>query len=412
MTEQVLFGLHLSDRSGGGPLDDDIVPFAARLKDQGYDHDVARRKVRLLADASRWLRQRGLGVASFDEQGADAFVRYRRRRLLIVREDRGTLRAFIAQLRATGRLPARILPPVASIQHPAELEFRQYLTQERGISASSVHTYGRFVRIFLSECFGSEAVDLGKLSAEDVRGHLLRQIKIMGRKNAKMMGTALRSFFRFLYLRGETSAPLAGVVPNVAHWRLSTIPLFLKSQDVERVLNACDHTTPAGRRDHAVLLLLARLGLRAGEVLRLRLEDIHWEAGEVSIDGKGGQIDRMPLPHEVGQALATYLRQPRPVGSSRRVFVTVIAPFRTVRAVSTISSIVARAFTRAGLSPPLKGAHVFRHSLATNMLSHGASLQEVAQVLRHRALSTTQIYAKVNMAALRPLAQVWPGDKT
>jgi site-specific recombinase XerD len=222
------------------------------------------------------------------------------------------------------------------------------------------------------------------------------------------MVTALRSFLRFLLQRGEIDVDLAASVLTVADWRLSTVPKYLAAEEIERLLEALDRGTSTGRRDYAILLLLARLGLRAGEVVALELEDIDWRAGELNVRGKGLRHDRLPLLSEVGEALAAYLHTDRPKSPTRRVFLCMKAPCRGLAGPSTVTTIVRRALERAGLHPPTKGAHLLRHSLATGMLNHGASMAEVRELLRHRASATTEIYAKVDFSALRALAQPWP----
>jgi site-specific recombinase XerD len=224
----------------------------------------------------------------------------------------------------------------------------------------------------------------------------------------KLMVTALRSFLRFLFQHGQIEANLAEAVPAVVDWRLSTIPKYLSVEEIEGLLDACDQSTSTGRRDRAILLLLARLGLRAGEVVALELDDIDWRAGEIVVRGKGLLHDHLPLLPEVGEALAAYLRSDRPLVSTRRVFVRMWAPLRGFAGPSTVSTIVRRALERAGLNPPAKGAHLFRHSLATGMLRSGASMAEIGEILRHRRPSTTEIYAKIDTGGLRSLAQPWP----
>jgi site-specific recombinase XerD len=209
--------------------------------------------------------------------------------------------------------------------------------------------------------------------------------------------------------RGTIERDLGACVPRMSDWRLATIPKYLSPDDVERLIQACDRQTSVGRRDHAILLLLARLGLRAGEIVALELDDIQWRAGEMTVrSSKRLPQDRLPLPRDVGEALATYICRDRPRHPTRRVFLCTKAPRRGFTSPSTVSTIVRRALARAGLCPPLKGAHLLRHSLATRMLRHGASLQEIGQVLRHRGVTTTEIYAKVDLAGLRALAQPWP----
>jgi integrase len=225
---------------------------------------------------------------------------------------------------------------------------------------------------------------------------------------AKLMVTAIRSFLRFLFQRGQIEIDLAEAVPTVADWRLSTIPKYLSVEEIEGLLDACDQSTNIGRRNYAILVLLARLGLRAGEVVGLELDDIDWRTGEIVVRGKGLLHDRLPLLPEVGEAFAAYLRWDRPLVSTRRVFLRTQAPLRGFAGPSTVSTIVRRALERAGLNPPLKGAHLLRHSLATEMLRSGASMAEIGEILRHRSPNTTEIYANVDFAGLRALAQPWP----
>jgi site-specific recombinase XerD len=223
------------------------------------------------------------------------------------------------------------------------------------------------------------------------------------------MLTALRSFFRYLLHRGAIATDLAGCVPAVPNWSLSTLPRFLPAAAVEKLLKCCDRKTAVGRRNHSILLLLARLGVRAGEVIKLSLDDIDWTSGQITIHGKGGRSAQLPLPADVGTALAAYLRRDRPSSASRRVFLRHRAPLTGFGNPSTLSSIVRRALKHAGIESAHTGAHVLRHSLATSMLRQGGSLDEIGELLRHQSPNTTAIYAKVDVAALQTLALPWPG---
>jgi site-specific recombinase XerD len=274
--------------------------------------------------------------------------------------------------------------------------------------AHTILEYQRFVRKFLLGRFRGRPLLLKTVKASDISNFVLRHTPGMRVEYARLMTTAFRSFFRFLFEKGELQAALAASVPTVANWRLSTVPKYLTRKEVDRVLKACDRRTAVGRRDFAILLLLARLGLRAGEVVGLQLKDIDWRAGEILIRGKGLLHDRLPLPADVGEALASYLRHDRPACQTRRVFVCTNAPRRGFAHPSTLSSIVRHALARADLYPPVKGAHLLRHSLATSMLRSGATMGEIAEILRHRALKTTEIYAKVDFQGLRSLAHPWP----
>jgi site-specific recombinase XerD len=223
------------------------------------------------------------------------------------------------------------------------------------------------------------------------------------------MVSALRSFFRYLRYRGDIATDLAACVPGIANWQFSSLPKFLQPHQVQQILNQYDRQTAKGRRDYAIVLLLARLGLRACEIVALTLDDIHWQVGEITIRGKAGRVARLPLPADIGRALATYLHKDRPACSTRRLFIRLKAPRRGFANSIAISTIVARALKQAGIDSPHTAAHLFRHTLATQMLRQGASLADISQLLRHQSFNTTILYAKVDFATLQTLAQSWPG---
>jgi integrase/recombinase XerD len=277
-----------------------------------------------------------------------------------------------------------------------------------GLTTATIINYLPFARKFLSDRFGEGPFLLKAVRPPDISGFILRHARTMSCRRAQLMTTAFRSFFRFLFQRGELQVDLAPSIPTVADWRLSTLPRYITAEEVARVLGSCDRRTATGRRDYAVLLLLARLGLRAGEIVAFEIDDLDWRSGEILVRGKGLLHDRMPLPVDVGQALAVYLRHDRPSSKTRRVFVCRKAPQRGFSGPSTVSTIVRRALDRAGLHPGFKGAHLLRHSLATAMIRSGASMSEIGEILRHRSPSTTEIYAKLDFEGLRSLAQPWP----
>ena len=224
------------------------------------------------------------------------------------------------------------------------------------------------------------------------------------------MTVALRSLFRFLHQRGDTATNLAESVPAVASWSLARLPRYLSPQQIEHILQAaCKHTGPVAQRDRTILLLLARLGLRAGEIVHMTLDDIDWDAGELTVHGKGGREDKLPLPKDVGESLARYLQRERPQCACRSVFIRSRAPHRGFAESSAICFIVQDTLRRAGIKAVTGGAHLFRHALATRMLRNGASLPEIGEILRHQLPKTTAIYAKVDIAGLRVLAQPWLG---
>ena len=387
------------------PLVVQLQRFTASLIEQGYADETVQWKVKRVTDFGQWLKQKGVAVADLDEVLVEAFLKRQHRER---RGDLRTLQQFLDQLRKQNVVPARNLPcdrsPLAHILN----QYETHLRTERGLVAHTIEQYQSFVRKFLGERFRSQPLLLKAVKASEISDFVLRHTPSMNVKRAQVMTTAFRSFFRFLFQRGKLRADLAASVPTVANWRLSTVPKYLTPKQVERVLKACDRRTAVGRRDYAILLLLARLGLRAGEVVDLQLEDINWRAGEILARGKGLLHDRMPLPVDVGEALACYLRRDRPRCQTRRLFVCTKAPRRGFAHPSTLSTIVHRALARADLHPPLQGAHLLRHSLATSMLRSGATMGDIAEILRHRTLQTTEIYAKVDFQGLRSLAHPWP----
>jgi site-specific recombinase XerD len=289
-------------------------------------------------------------------------------------------------------------------------QYANHLEKERGLAAATVAGYWPFIRRFLVERFGDGPIAVQSLAPDDIARFLLQHARSGSPKVARLMVTALRSFFRFLFQHGQTESDLAGAIPTVPEWRLAEVPKYLTPEEVERVVHACQRDTAVARRDQAIILLLARLGLRASEVIALGLEDLDRRAGVLKVRGKGRCHDYLPLPADVGEAVARYLRHHRPPCTTRRLFIRTRAPHQGFANPSSISTIVARALKRAGLQPAFTGAHVLRHSLATGMLRSGASLDEIGEVLRHRSPNTTEIYAKVDVQGLRSLALPWPTE--
>jgi site-specific recombinase XerD len=396
------------ERLRSDPLSPHLDSFAASLADLGYARFTGREQIDLLARMGRWLVGNALTVADLEERIVSRFLDEQCCRRHPRRGDRATVRRFLERLRRGGVIPVPAgvcdQPPFALI----ESRYAQFLRTERGLSANTEQNYLPFVHRFLVERFGEEALRLGALKASDASAFILRHARSLSLGRAKLMVTVLRSFLRFLLQHGEIATDLAASVPSVSGWRQATVPKHLGAQEVQRVLDSCNRNTAVGRRNHAILLLLARLGLRAGEVVALELDDVDWRAGEITVRGKGRLHDRLPLLADVGEAVATYVRQDRPRCASRRVFIRTRAPHRGFLSPAAVSTIVERAVERAGLHPSLRGAHLLRHSLATGMLRGGASMAEIGQVLRHRSPNTTEIYAKVDFEGLRALAQRWP----
>ena len=382
--------------------------FVATLEKLGYAISTVRQHLRLLRDFAHWLGRQGLTLAQLQEPLADQFLEQRRLRRRLSQGEAPTVRHFLEHLRKSGAIPS---PEPQFDQSPLATLRRQYtnhLEKERGLAAVTVARYWPFIRRLIVERFGDGPIRVRELAPDDIARHLLRHARSGSPKVARLMVTALRSFLRFLFQHGQTESDLTGAVPTVPAWRLAEVPKYLTPEEVERVVHACQRDHPVARRDHAIILLLARLGLRAGEVIALELEDIDWRAGVLKVRGKGRSHDCLPLPADVGEALARYLRHHRPPCTTRRLFIRARAPHRGLAHPSSLSTIVCRALRRAGLQPDFTGAHLLRHSLATGMLRSGASLEEIGVVLRHRTPNTTEIYAKVDVRGLRSLALPWP----
>ncbi len=396
-----------------GPLGPYMDMFATYLHEKGYAQFTGHSQIRVIAKLSKWLEQRKLQIGDLDEKKIDEFILSRKHSGPLRHGEVAALYRSLEQLRRVGAI--RAPAPAKVAEGPLdriEGAFKKYLEQDRGLVRKTIERYLPFVHQFLLECFSQTPVTFSKLCANDVTGFVLRHARDHGPRSAKFMVSALRSFLRFLRMRGEISTELAACVPAVAEWRLATLPRSLEPEQVERLLESCDRRTLCGKRDYAILLLLARLGLRAGEVTTLTLEDIDWKAGELTIRGKGARQNRLPLPNDVGRALVTYLKKGRPRCLSRRFFIRSCAPLTGFANQLAVSAIVRRVFLRAGICTPHKGAHVLRHSLANRMLKRGASLREIGAILRHQHPDTTAIYAKVDLTSLREIAWPWPGSKS
>ncbi len=396
-----------AERLHGSVLGPYVDEFCVRLAELGYPPASIRSKLGVLSGLACWMEQEQVAVAGLDERRTDEFLAARRRRGRTCRGYPRTLLQMLALLREAGVVRAPV--PVIDDSPAAALlaRYEGYLRRERGLADVTVAAYLRVVRALVLEHIEITAQP-ARLDAQTVRDFLRVRARVGAPRTAQGMASALRSFLRFLFLRGETAGDLALCVPPVRQWRQAQVPRYLAAPDVERLLDACDRASASGRRDHAILLLLARLGLRAGEVVALELGDLRWREAEIVVRGKGGFRDRLPLPPDVGAALAVYLRTDRPPGASRRVFLCARAPHRGFAHPSSVTTIVTRRLGRAGLAPPTRGAHLLRHGLATSLLRGGASLIEIGELLRHRSPATTEIYAKLDLDALRDVGLAWP----
>ena len=406
-----IFKFPSSERSHNGPLGGYVDSFAEYLFKQGYAKYTLKYQIRLVGALSSWMHQQTLSVNDLEEQMTVKFLKFRGQDHRSHRNDMPTLQSLLGYLRLSGAI-APATPEVDDSELGCiERDFTEYLTHERRLAKVSLTNYLPTVRQFLKERFDTCHIMLEEITPGDITRFVVRHAHTFSCGRAKLMVTALRSFFRFLRLRGDISVDLVTAVPKVANWRLATLPKGIPPEQVEQLMKSCDQSTTTGQRNYAILLLLARLGLRSAEVVTLTLDDINWEAGEISVGGKSRRLDRLPLPQDVGEALVRYLRCGRPSCSTRQVFVRMKAPHRGLLGSSAVYSLVRRTFDRAKLKPVQRGPYILRHSLATNMLGKGASLREIGEILRHRELSTTQIYAKVDLGSLRKIAPAWPGGE-
>lgn len=396
------------DRLRSGVLAGQVDGFAVWLWECGYSPAAARPHLRVVARFSRWLHEKSLGERDVDEERCRQFLRHRRRRRLH-RGDWAALRLLLRYLREAGVIAAASIPIVDDESVALEQAFGAYLLREKGVSPATESNYRQEIRAFLHYRFRRGSVTPSAIQAHDLHRFVLARAEQVAPRRVKLSVTALRTFARFLRLRGDVTGDLTSSALTVPNWRLSTLPKSISPEQVERILAQCDRRTALGRRNYAILLILARLGLRAGEVVALTVDDLDWDAGELVVRGKGLRLERIPLPHDVGKALAAYLRAGRPRCSTRRFFVRDRAPRVGFASPAAISTIVARAITDAKLDPPSHGAHLLRYSLATHVLRRGGSLPEVAELLRHRHTDTTALYAKVDLDALRSVAPPWPG---
>lgn len=392
-------------RYRSGPLGEYIQKLADLLAQSGFQRRPGRMQLLAANYFAHWLRRRK-AVHTATLKDIELYVS---RHGTIKHGDGKALKRLFTILEQEGI----VTPPVPEEPKPNDLllgQFADYLEKERGLSSATTAHRRRILSRFIHHCFGTGPMDWQRVEAGDVVRFIHKQAAAASTTlGAKNITTSTRSFLHYARYIGLIEKDLAGAVPAVASWSLANVPKGLAKDHLNRILKSCDRTTAVGRRDYAILLLLARLGLRAGEVASLQLDDIDWESGLITIIGKGGKTSQLPLPGEVGRAIAAYLRRDRPAASSRGLFIRIPAPHTAMKGASAVGCIVRHALERAGVQSHSKGAHQLRHALATNMLGAGASLSEIGEVLRHEDHRSTSIYAKVDFKALRPLAQAWPG---
>jgi integrase len=388
----------VADRLGWlAPHDEAFKTWLAKMR---YSPTTIVELTRLLSCWSEWARGAGYDLLSMDAGLAASEAVFRGNKT--ARAPRGAANRFVTYLREEG-----VLPPAARAQRPEETwpvlaAYRRWMREQRGVAESTLDLR----ETILIDLLGALGDDPATYTAAAVRGFVLERARPHGRGRAQTIAGVTRSFLRYLIAIGQCPVGRDHAVPGFANWQLATTPRFLSASDLMRVLAACDGEERL--RDRAVVLLLARLGLRASEVAHLSFAQIDWNGGSLTINGKMRREERLPLTQEVGDALITYIERSRPRAPNTRVFLTDVAPVAPLSRVA-VKCIVRRALNRAGVGSPHRGAHVLRHSAATAMLRQGVSLAGVGAVLRHRSPSMTALYAKVDIALLAEVAQPWGG---
>jgi site-specific recombinase XerD len=386
-----------------------VEHYAAHLVEVGLAHQRTCRSLRLVGDFLSWIANSRSVLADLDERMVDRYLRHRARKQSIQTGDLLALKRWLSVLRYAGKIEPQALPPITP-QDQIFAGFSDYLQRERGLAPGTIIKHLPKIHRFLCEVCPAGTDDLGKISQADVVRYVERHARDWSPKSAKVMCSSLRAFLRYLHHKGLNPVLLDGCVPSIREWKFANLPTYLSAEQVQNVLDGCDQASAPGRRDYAVLMMLAKLGLRASEVATLTLNDIDWRSGEMRINAKGRQRARMPIPPDVGAAIVAYLRDGRPKSSCRRLFLRTHPPRVGFASGCAITIIARTALERAGIRGfAHQGAHLFRHSLATELLRSGATLSEIGQLLRHKSHDTTRIYAKVDIDTLRTLSLPWPG---
>ncbi len=392
-----------------GPHGVHVERYAARLVEERRARHGTWRCLNVVSGLLSWIASRRMALADVDERVVERYLRYRAGRQTIQPGDRAALVRWLTVLRE-GQAIAPAVPASLTAREQIFKEFDEYLRTERGLAPVSIVRHLPTLRCFLDEVCPSGAPDLAKINRDAVVGFIERHAQDWSPRTGRTMCWSVRAFLRYLHYKGLHQSSLADCVPSIRRWTLATLPTYLAAGQVQKVLDGCDLTNAMGRRDYGILMMLAKLGLRANEVATLNLDDVDWRAGELLVRAKGRQRIRMPMPPDVGAAVVAYLRDGRPKSPCRRLFIRTLAPHVGFASGCAISMIARSALDRVGIEGCAhRGAHIFRHSLATELLRSGATLSEIGQLLRHESHDTTRIYAKVDVEALRTLSLPWPG---
>ncbi|MFK5950846.1 MAG: site-specific integrase [Methylococcales bacterium] len=411
MLEQIFKSKSTIQKLRSGILGQQIDDFATYFVAQDYSQKTFRSRFGLISKLSIWLQAHKLKLNDFNEKQISQFIQYRKKTTsnFIGKGDGKTLQLLIEFLRNKGVIPKQKTPaPENESVEKLIQEFSLYLLEEKGLFASTIKRNGDVIRQFLLKLLGQQTFNPQKLTRSLLLTYISNCREHYSSKTTQLIASILRSFLHFLLMRGEIKTDLAQCIPSLHGYRAAHLPVFLTQEQIKKLLSACDQSTSSGCRNYAILLLLIRLGVRASEVLKLSLDNINWQQGNIQIEGKRKKRRVLPLPYDVGTAIATYLKKARPHCLSRQVFIRSRAPFQSLHNSSTISSIVRRALITAELSPQHQGAHLLRYTAATEALRCGATLFEIGDLLGHCSVDTTALYTKVDIVRLKEIAMPWP----
>lgn len=401
----------------GSDLDPSIGAYVQHLEARGYAAASICMYVESVAHLAYWMRRKRLSLADMNERLVRQFIDRHLPRCRCARRCQRSehiVRAALVQLLIVLRAAGEIRPPFSDEREhiAAELdEFTRFLVHVRGVAVPTQRDRFLHVRAFLRDRFPAEPIRLASLKPAHVADFTLRYAANWTPSSKKALGNSLRSYLRYRALRGDQTTPLIAAIPRIAQWRMASLPKWLSSEELGRLLGAFDRSTATGRRDYAITRCLVDLGLRTAEVARLHLDDVAWHEGTLRIHGKGRRVDLLPLPEATGRAIVEYLRKGRPVTPDRGLFVRHRPPLGKPLSPCIVRNAVRFAARRCGLEQCIHGPHILRHTVAKRLLQRGATLKQIADVLRHRCLDTTGIYAKVDLAALTRVALPWPGSR-
>jgi integrase/recombinase XerD len=409
MFDKVFHYKWFADELVRGPLEPYVNEIARELFDRGHSRRKVRQKFVVLGQLSQWMRRRKLVAKDLNNDIVDRFISAESKRVVYPLSDRGDLNTIKLLRNILFERNILVSPP---LNPRGELikEFEGFLANERGISRPAIYSYARYADLFIGEVFDKRDLNWDNITSDCIYQFILRRSRQWSPGTNKFVVTGLRSFFRFLKMRGYCQIDLASGVPRVPLWKARNLPYYLDPGEVEKLLAAIDRATSRGKRNYAIVLVLARLGVRACELANLTLDDLDWTNGEIVFRGKGVRGKRLPISKEIGDAMVQYIRVRQKNARSRKLFLRSFPPYDGITK-SLIGIIVRDALSQAKIKAFKRGSHLLRHTAATQMLKSGASLPEIGTILGHASVQSTAIYAKVDFESLRPIVRPWPIEK-